>query len=511
MVWRAEDPEGNEAAKVRFDVVPFIGQSGLDLGCGPQKVFDHFIGVDSGKDIQLFGTPMKPDIVVHSCDRMPIFGDRATDCVFSSHLLEHIEDYKAALREWWRLVKVGGHLVLYLPHRDLYPRIGQPGANPDHKHDFAPDDITDAMEEVADDWDLVVNETRDQAREYSFLQIYRRRADGAGIARSFADPKPAKTAAVVRPGAFGDALWTSSLTAELKAQGYHVTVYTGPAGGEVLENDPHIDRLIPISGALFTDEDWVGYYLNESRKYDRFVNLIGTVESRLLPHPHELPYHWPAKVRAARMSGNYLEEMFEVADLPFRADQRFYPTAKELAWAREQRQKLFPGPLVVVAPTGSGFPKTWPHVRRFMELMAARGVYTVVLGDMRQEIESLEPYGVVIGTELPMRLAMTMATVADVVVGTESALVNAVANLPNLKVVLLSHSSPANLTKHWTNTLSVEPTGIACYPCHRLHRDFSFCTRDTITGFAACQAAAGAETIAGAIAATLDGLQRRAA
>lgn len=507
MVWRREDPEGNEAAKVRFDVVPYIGTCGLDLGCGPVKLFEHFIGVDSCKETELFGIRMKPDIVVPDCSKMPLFGDRHSDCVFSSHLLEHIEDHKAALREWWRLVKVGGYLVLYLPHRDLYPRIGEPGANPDHKHDFAPNDIVEAMEDVAADWDLVVNETRDQGREYSFLQVYRRRPDGAGIARSFAKPRPAKKAAVVRPGAYGDALWSSSLTAELKSQGYHVTVYTGPAGGEVLEHDPNIDRLVPIQGQLFTDEEWVAYYLHEGRKYDKFINLIGTVESRLLPHPHELPYHWPAKVRAARMGANYLEEMFEVAELPFRMAQQFYPSAEERAWALEQRAKLFPGPLVVIAPTGSGLPKTWPHVRRFMELMAARGVYTVVVGELRQEIPPLEPHGVVLGLDLPMRASMALATVADVVVGTESAIVNAVAGLPNLKVVLLSHSSAENLTKHWVNTMSVEPAGISCFPCHRLHRGFDFCTRDSVTGFAACQAAAGAEAIAEAIAPTLDRLQ----
>lgn len=508
MVWRAEDPQGNEAEKIRFDVVPYIGSCGLDLGCGPHKIFDHFIGVDSGKDAELFGVRMQPNIVVPDCTRMPLFGDRAHDCIFSSHLLEHIEDYKSALKEWWRLVRVDGHLVLYLPHRDLYPRIGQPGANPDHKHDFAPQDIVDAMEEVAQDWDLLVNETRDQGREYSFLQVYRRRKDGEGIARSFAKPRAAKTAAVVRPGAYGDALWGSSLASSLKQQGYHVTFYTGPAGGEVLRHDPNIDRLIPISGALFTDEDWVLYYLWESRKYDRFVNLIGVVESRILPHPHELPYFWPQKVRHARMNGNYLEALYETAEMTFEMRQKFHPSAQERAWAREQREKLFPGPLVVISPTGSGLPKTWPHVQRFMQLMAARGVYTVVLGDVRQEIEPVEPFGVVLGREIPIRGAMTLATLADVVVGTESAIVNAVAGEDNLKVVLLSHSSPENLTKHWRNTMSVEAPHVACHPCHRLHRGMEFCTRDTVTGFAACQAAASAEAIAQAIAPTLDRLQR---
>jgi len=45
MVWRATDPQGNEADKVRFDVVPYMGQSNVDLGCGPAKVWPHFLGV----------------------------------------------------------------------------------------------------------------------------------------------------------------------------------------------------------------------------------------------------------------------------------------------------------------------------------------------------------------------------------------------------------------------------------------------------------------------------------
>ena len=147
MVWNIHDSQGNEAAKVKFDLVPFIGNSNIDLGCGPNKVWPNFIGVDNGKDVELFGVQMRPDVVVKTCERLPQFADGAFDCVFSSHLLEHITDWQSALREWWRLVKVDGHLVLYLPHRDLYPRIGQPGSNPDHRWDFCNEDIIAAMEQ----------------------------------------------------------------------------------------------------------------------------------------------------------------------------------------------------------------------------------------------------------------------------------------------------------------------------------------------------------------------------
>jgi ADP-heptose:LPS heptosyltransferase len=196
------------------------------------------------------------------------------------------------------------------------------------------------------------------------------------------------------------------------------------------------------------------------------------------------------------MNRNYLEELHEHAELPARFAQRFYPAPHELEWAQAQRAQLFPGRLVVIAPTGSSLTKTWPHVQALIDALAAMGVYTLVLGEVRQELEAPEPWCAVLGKDVPIRLAMTLATLADVVVGTESAIINAAAMLDSLKVVLLSHSSPENLTKHWTNTVAVQPpASVGCHPCHRLHNGWTFCQRDQETGFAACQAAVSAEQV----------------
>ena len=109
MTWRPDDPQGNEAAKIRWEIVPYTRGAVVDLGCGPNKAFPHFIGIDSCKDTALFGIEMKPDVVVEDCsDLSGAVLTESCDAVFSSHLLEHIEDYPAALTEWWRCVKVGG-------------------------------------------------------------------------------------------------------------------------------------------------------------------------------------------------------------------------------------------------------------------------------------------------------------------------------------------------------------------------------------------------------------------
>jgi len=45
-------------------------------------------------------------------------------------------------------LKVGGYLVLLLPHKNYYPNIGHPNANKDHKHDFLPEDVKKMIDKI---------------------------------------------------------------------------------------------------------------------------------------------------------------------------------------------------------------------------------------------------------------------------------------------------------------------------------------------------------------------------
>ena len=44
------------------------------------------------------------------------------DAVFSSHCLEHVDDPVATLKEWFRVLKPKGHLIITVPHQHLYER-----------------------------------------------------------------------------------------------------------------------------------------------------------------------------------------------------------------------------------------------------------------------------------------------------------------------------------------------------------------------------------------------------
>jgi SAM-dependent methyltransferase len=512
MVWRRDAPQGSEAAKVRFELVDLFHGRCLDLGCGPEKIFPSkdVIGVDSDKDLGLFGIRAHPDIT-GECDRLPLFADASVDVVFSSHLLEHIEDFQGALSEWWRVLKPGGRLIVYLPHADWYPNMGMPGSNPDHKHDFRNEDISAAMEGIAQrsgfGWAQERDEVRSEGLEYSFLQVYRKAAN-ASTFRLEPQPKPAKSLGIVRLGAYGDALWITPVLSALKAEGWHITVYTQPQGEASLRHDPNIGRLSTQAKGIFgeaphvpasvTAELQTRYWLWCERKHDRFINLVGSVERHILPFDQDPNFYLPEEQRRRLFDVNYVERVYEWAGVPFDAAKvrvKFTPSQEEVAWAKEERRKRA-GPFVVLNPGGSSLPKYWPHAQRFMDLLAEAGVGGVLLGDTRGCTYEPPKGWEVIGKAWDIRRCYTLAALADVVVGTESAIVNSVAHERPLKIVLLSHSTAKNLTRDWERTIAVMPEGLPCYPCHRIHATWAFCALDPQTGCSACQSALGAEEIA---------------
>jgi predicted SAM-dependent methyltransferase len=170
MTWKPDLPVGNEARKCKYDIVRYTRGKVLDLGCGPWKPFPHFIGIDTRDEWT--DLPWNPDIVMDAT-RLSIFASNSVDAVFSSHLLQILDEPARALKEWWRVIKPNGCLILYLPHKKFYPNKGETGAHQLHQHDFEPDDIVGMMKE-AGSWDLLVNEDRNEEDEYSFLQVFKK-------------------------------------------------------------------------------------------------------------------------------------------------------------------------------------------------------------------------------------------------------------------------------------------------------------------------------------------------
>ncbi|MEG7727182.1 hypothetical protein U2063_15455, partial [Listeria monocytogenes] len=83
---------------------------------------------------------------------------------------------------------------------------------------------------------------------------------------------------------------------------------------------------------------------------DKWVNLIGSVEQRLLFHPSSNEFFLSHKLRHKFADKNYLEMVHDYADLPHAFRQKYYPTEQEMLFAKTLKAKLPGGastPLVV--------------------------------------------------------------------------------------------------------------------------------------------------------------------
>lgn len=155
----------SETAKIRDKVLPFIqGGRGLDLGCGHDKIMPDAIGIN----LNYGGQGDKADFWFNCNERLPT-PDAHWDYVYSSHLLEHLTPEPTdLLSHWWEKIRLGGHLIIHLPHKDMYLE-----ENPEHLRMWGTEEIRDMMLLLPQS-QLVLVHTDDVSADparYSFLVV----------------------------------------------------------------------------------------------------------------------------------------------------------------------------------------------------------------------------------------------------------------------------------------------------------------------------------------------------
>jgi ubiquinone/menaquinone biosynthesis C-methylase UbiE len=135
-----------------MDIPPPIGKNGETCksharrwkeGWYERYAPDHLSGIDIGcAHDPLNHTFRRWDIIFGDGDAMIMEGvpDNQFHTVYASHILEHVLDPVIALRNWHRIVRPGGHLIVCVPHRDLYEKkkFLPSNWNSDHKTFWLP-------------------------------------------------------------------------------------------------------------------------------------------------------------------------------------------------------------------------------------------------------------------------------------------------------------------------------------------------------------------------------------
>lgn len=98
-------------------------------------------GIDIGWGGDLVSPNCRPwDFEDGDAELMEGVPDGAYDFVYSSHNLEHMYDVDRSVINWWRILKPGGHMIIFVPHRDLFEKKQKlPSDVIDHRHFFLPE------------------------------------------------------------------------------------------------------------------------------------------------------------------------------------------------------------------------------------------------------------------------------------------------------------------------------------------------------------------------------------
>lgn len=158
-----EDLEGDVCRKF------VVGEKVVELGCGPKKTVPSAVGIDRvayGQHVP--GTIQdfvsKADIIANVEENLPIESFRF-DTAIARHILEHVVDPVAAIREWGRIIKQGGRLIIAVPNHEIRNTIP---LNIEHVHAWTPKSLMNFMESQG--WKTV--EMLDPGNNVSMVGIF---------------------------------------------------------------------------------------------------------------------------------------------------------------------------------------------------------------------------------------------------------------------------------------------------------------------------------------------------
>lgn len=331
-------------------------------------------------------------------------------------------------------------------------------------------------------------------------------------------------AGVARFGGVGDNLVAASVCAPLKRQGYMVEMITSPNNHVLFNNNPYIDKLsvktverdLP-QGDLMA---WQKWFASRANEYDVFAHLSHSMEGRHAVFPSMTSFWWPEDYRRELCAGSYLETAHRIAGVPFEFGPLFWPTDDEYERAYRDKEKLG-GRFIIWIISGSRIDKVYPYcamaVTRILKelkipvlLMGAgekeRNMALAIQNHVEIQNSGLQGLHLALSVEgsetggnynWPLRRSLTMALVSDLVISPDTGPAWAVAFEKIPKVMMVSHASVENITKHWinTNTLHADPNRCPCWPCHRLHNDPSTCVSNKEDNGAKCISDISIETV----------------
>lgn len=135
---------------------------GLDVGAGYRTLSPSTLTNDkfvSGCDFS------------YDADKLE-FANNYFDYIYASHVLEHTKDILKSVKEWLRVVKIGGYVVIVGPDKRFTPSLGMVNVDNQHTGDYEFEEIREIMK-LLDNADIV-NKNPSALPNFSYQIILRK-------------------------------------------------------------------------------------------------------------------------------------------------------------------------------------------------------------------------------------------------------------------------------------------------------------------------------------------------
>jgi ADP-heptose:LPS heptosyltransferase len=293
-----------------------------------------------------------------------------------------------------------------------------------------------------------------------------------------------KRGILFRPGhAIGDAVFTTPVPRLLKEQGYDVVdIACQEHNFEVYKNNPYVNEMIKVPRVEDATKEWNDNFQEKLKTYDKVFAASGHVEMGLLQRTDADWGNIPsgAERQEKAKDVNYQDYIFKAMGIETTGHlPEFYFDDEEKAQIQNMKDQLNKDKqkLVLWNWTGSSKSKNLVFGPMYLQKVLERhqhSMHYVFSQDpnMARQIPD-NPRAFNAWGASTIRNTIQMCSIASMVIGPESFLVNAAAAFDTPKMIFFSHSAPENLAKYYKNCTAVTPLqSVKCYPCYLIHVDF---------------------------------------
>jgi len=318
-------------------------------------------------------------------------------------------------------------------------------------------------------------------------------------------------ACVARLGGIGDNLIAASTLRPLKRMGYKVEVITSSMAQAVYLHNPFIDKLtVKEDGDIPGGPEWQKWFVARAKEYDLFANLSHTCEVRHSCQVGGTQFWARPEYRRKLCAGSFLETVHDVVGVPYDFGPLYFCSEEEKEVALSAKNASIKGDFICWIISGTRIDKIHPYAPYIIaRVIKEMGIPILLMGvgtkqhelaeairnDVTAHNSSRDGLHVIVSHEgLPeekrwgVRPSLNLVMQANLVVAPDTGPAWAVAMEPIPKVIMVSHASVENVTKHWVNTITLhaDPNEVPCWPCHRLHDDISTCVAGKDKASSAC-------------------------